>query len=95
MPQLAHTRRKPIHSGVMDKTLSSKVPTASAVLPPPKNAAEARRELTWAVTKNFAKVLGCEEFEKDEKRPGPEAFADYHHALWRWVWKLTPSGGCA
>lgn len=40
----------------------------------------------------FAKALGREqEFAKEQKFPGFEAaFGNWHVALWRWAWRLTP-----
>jgi hypothetical protein len=70
----------------------ARVPVYGAQLPLPKHASNARRETTWRHLQNFAKDLRCEpQFQQDQNRPDyPAAFANYHHALWRWVWSLTP-----
>lgn len=72
--------------------LSRKVPRSRQTLLLPQSAGDARREITWLQLVKFAKHLGCErQFEQDQEREDyPAAFLDYHHALWRWVWRLTP-----
>jgi hypothetical protein len=69
-----------------------KIPTGTQILPLPRSAADARREITWREVRKFAKRLDCEEhFERcqnDKNYPG--AFTNYHHALWKWVLEQTP-----
>ncbi|MDE3068444.1 MAG: hypothetical protein KGJ60_12980 [Verrucomicrobiota bacterium] len=59
------------------------------------NAMTVRQVITVGQLKKFAAALHCEKelqdlLQNQTREPWRSALGNYHAALWRWVWRLTP-----